>query len=105
HECGVADEIGDAVAGMSRRREHFDLELPEREALAIAKQALELAAIGRESGPEVVDFPEGLLHRGDAGADADRRGRALVQMAGRREVVRMSVSIEDPAQLESLMGD
>jgi hypothetical protein len=42
--------IAQAVAGMAGRGDHLDLELAQCEALAIGEQAVELRAVGGESG-------------------------------------------------------
>ena len=76
---------------MARRVHDLEVESSDGEGLAIGKEAVELAAVGRECRSGVEQPAEDRLYLGDLLADAGPASEPFLQVGGGREMVGMGV--------------
>ena len=95
-ERRVADDVRQAVTGMSGRRDRAQAQRTDREFIAVIEQSVELAAVR----DEVIAQPEHLLevrlHVDDAASDRDRCTGGIVQVPGCAQMVGMRMGFQDP---------
>ena len=80
---------------MPRRVQNLDVEFADLEALAVAEQMIEVAAVGLQVG-RVEDGAEDALHVIDVLANADLRAGLRLDERCAREVVGMRVGLQHP---------
>ncbi len=103
-EHGVADDVADAVARVARRAQHAPLELADRERLPVGEQVVELRAVRVEIG-EVEHFLERRLNAADALPDGDTAAEPLLEIGRGRQMIGVSMGLEDPVDREPLRLD
>ena len=100
HEKRIADEdgIGDAIGDIGRRMagdvHDLNIERADIEMLAVAKQPVEIRAVGLQI-VEREDRSKIFLHLDDMLADADRRASCRLDGDGGGEVIRMRMGLQD----------
>ncbi len=70
------------------------------EAVAVVEKLVELAAVAAERGPFVEDFAEDVLHLDDVAADGQTAAEAFLQVGRGRQVVGVSVGLQQPVNLK-----
>ena len=84
--------------------DRLDLNRARVDDLAVAEELVELAAVRREAGRKVKDALEHLLHVGDPLANGHGRvGEELLEELRARQMVGVSVRLEDVTQVELLV--
>ena len=81
------------------------IESADREALAIDKQMVELAAVALELGPGIEDLSEDVLDDINFLADAERAAEPLFDVGRGREVVSVDVGFGDLDPVLPYEGD
>src|SRR4051812_26093313 len=70
----------------------------DRIAIAVLEQPVELAAVARELGIFVKHLAKGILHHGDALADADLAAKFRLDVGRSREMAGMHMRLDEPFQ-------
>ncbi|MCW0466726.1 hypothetical protein NB705_003799 [Xanthomonas sacchari] len=100
-EQRIADQVGDAVAGVAWHGDHLRLHITDREALAIGEQVIEAAARLRVRVQAELRRETG-AHLADAVADRQRRlWPSLLEPLRGGDMIGVGVGLEDPAQVQS----
>ncbi|KAG1541517.1 hypothetical protein G6F50_014226 [Rhizopus delemar] len=101
-EQRIADQVGDAVAGVAGHGDHLAAQFAKRKDFAIAEQVVEDFIRSRKL--QAVARRKSGLHRADAFADGQRGLRkALLEPAPGRHMVGVGVRFQQPAQLQALL--
>jgi hypothetical protein len=103
-ERRAADEVRHVGRRVSRHEQGGGFNGADAEGLAVLEQMVELAAIGQEAALQVVELLEGGLHHADVLADCNAPADPRLKVAGRRQVIGMRMGLQDPFDLQAVLG-
>ena len=101
---GIGDHIGHAGRSVTGCVQGLGLEGTNLKTVAIAQQAVELAAVASEFGARVEQLAKHVLHRGDVRTNGQLAAQVFLQIGRCRQMVSVHMRLQNPlhAQIQRL---